>query len=381
MINFRIANEQDRDSIIDFINMVFSMLRVPHNFEAMLPKAYSKELGRADIHVIAEEDGRLCGCLGMHVFPMKVGDELLRVGYLGSMSVHPRVRGKGTMGELMRRQLQRGEEMELDMIVLGGQRQRYQYSGFETVGTAYVYNISRSNVRHAFSDVDSEGIAFRSMDNGDIEYCLDLYNRQPVCGARTKENFIAVLNSYRNCAWAIEHCGKLIGYLCAAGDNKHICELVTSDEDAVSAVVKAWITKHELINLRITAAPHDTSLNTLLSRICEGFSITPICMMRILNHQKVLSAYMKLKHQIEPLCFGKAVIEWEGAGCFALSVGEEGIAVRPAEEQICAENRFTNTQALQLFFGCNRFAAPAARHEMPGNWFPLPFYIGEPDSF
>ena len=77
MINYRLAEPQDMDGIIDFANMVFSMLRVPHDFAQLLPKVYAEPHLQADIHLLAEEEGRLCGCLGMLVYPLRVAGETL----------------------------------------------------------------------------------------------------------------------------------------------------------------------------------------------------------------------------------------------------------------------------------------------------------------
>ena len=109
-MHYRLANGRDMDALIDFIDMVFSMVRVPHDFEAILPKVYGPGRRRPEIHVIAEDDeGRLCGCLGMMTYPLRVAGRTLRVGYLGSMAVHPRARGQGVMGELLRRQIARAQ--------------------------------------------------------------------------------------------------------------------------------------------------------------------------------------------------------------------------------------------------------------------------------
>ena len=32
MMHYRLANDSDMDAIIDFIDMIFSMVRVPHDF-------------------------------------------------------------------------------------------------------------------------------------------------------------------------------------------------------------------------------------------------------------------------------------------------------------------------------------------------------------
>lgn len=381
MITYRQADHRDMENIIDFINMVFSMLRVPHNFEEMLPKVYDQKYEKADIHVVAEdEEGRLCGCLGMYTFPLKVGATTLKVGYLGSMAVHKRARGQGVMGELMNQQIRRASELELDMIVLGGQRQRYQYSGFETVGHAYCYTISRSNVRHVFANVDSKGICFRQMTAEDTSFALDLYNQQPVCGARSADNFLDSLQSYRNAAWIIEKDGSPVGYLCASSDHKNIEELVIASEEDYPAVIKAWVSNHSLINVHVTVAPHDRPLNTLLSHICEGYSIVPNCMLRIMNHTRVIAAYMELQNRVHPLCDGHVSINWDGVGLVDVSVVNSGISVSIAGIDD-SQPKLNDREAVQLLFGANRFAAPACAAETPTNWFPLPLCIGCPDSF
>lgn len=378
MVNYRIAKPEDMDGVIDFINMVFSMLRVPHNFERMLPKVYGRPFRLADIHVIAEEeDGRLCGCLGMYVFPLRVGKRTLRVGYLGSMAVHPRVRGQGTMGTLMSKQIERGQALGLDMMVLGGQRQRYQYSGFETGGATYLYSISRSNVRHALADADDTGLTFRPMTASDTEAAMAMYDSRIVAGARTPENFLATLVSYEREAFAAEKNGELVGYLSAEKDGMHIGELVMRDSALILPAIKAWVNSRGIVRTHIAAAPYDVTLNRLLAPVCEGFSIEPNCMVRVLHPETVLQAYMELKHAMTPLADGRMLLGWEGLGTYALSVCGGCISVAAAQE--APEQVFSGIDVHQLLFGYNRFNAP--RNSAPSGWFPLPLHIPEPDSF
>ena len=380
MIQYRLSESRDMEGLIDHINMIFSMLRVPHNFEEMIPKVYSKELRIDDMHVVAEDEtGRLCGCLGMYVVPLRVMDTTLRVGYLGSMAVHPRARGQGTMGTLMQKQVERGYELGLDMMILGGQRQRYQRSGFETGGASYVYSISRANVRHALADTDADGFAFRRMIQPDVPAMLALYDRQIVAGARREDNFIATLRSYRREAWTILKDEEPVGYVSSTADGQTIGEIIANEPEMILPAIKAWMDFKGAKNLHISAAVYDKTLGELLAPICEAFSLNPNIMIRVLKPETVLPAYMKLKNTVQPLSRGRAVLGWEGVGNFCFEVGEEGITVQKTEEE--APDALSQTDFHQLIFGFNRFAAPKTAAEIPENWFPLPVHIPDPDSF
>lgn len=380
MIDYRLANDRDMDEIIDFINMVFSMLRVPHNFETLLPKVYGREHRLADIHVIArDETGRLCGCLGMHVFPLRVMDTTLRVGYLGSMAVHPRVRGQGTMGTLMQKQIERGYELGLDLMVLGGQRQRYQYSGFETGGATIVYSISGANVRHALAKEEASELTFREMRAEDVPALLALYERQPVAGARREDDFIEALRSYHRSAWTVLDHGVPAGYISATADSQTIGEIVMQEPSMILPAIKAWMGEKGAKLLHISAAPYDVPLNSLLAPICEGFSINPNCMIRVLKPETVLPAYMKLKNAVHPLTDGRLVLGWENVGALEFRVEGGEISVTPTDE--APQDTLSQIDFHQMLFGFNRYAAPKTETKIPENWFPLPLHIPEPDSF
>ena len=377
MIDYRLAQKQDMEGVIDFINMVFSMLRIPHNFEALLPKVYAGEESLADIHLIAEEEGRLCGCLAMYEFPLRVGGETLRVGYMGSMAVHPRVRGKGTMGELMRRQTLRGREMGMDMLVLGGQRQRYERHGYTPAGVTYTYAVSAANVRHALADVDAQGVTFRPFAQEDVAAAFALYNAQPVAGARTPKNFLATLGSYQNKAWVIAKDGEFAGYFVASADGQQITELRLADMGDALPVVKAWLQEMNVRSVRVEAAPYDPQLNRTLAPICEGYSMGQNCMLQVVNVERVVKAYMQLKNQMEPLADGVFTIGWGKAGTYKIGVENGAVSVEKTDDMPDAQ--MSELEAMHLLFGWNRFSAPQV--DTPRGWFPLPFHIPGPDSF
>lgn len=380
MMNYRCAGPQDMDKIIDFANMVFSMLRVPHNFEEMLPKVYAAPNLQPEIHIVAEEEGRLCGCLGMLVYPLRVAGETLRIGYMGTMAVHPRVRGRGTMGTLMEKQIERGKELGLDMLVLGGQRQRYARHGYETCGGTYTYSISAANVRHAMVDVSAEGLTFAAMTQEDVPFALSLYDAGIVAGARTEGNFLAAVRSYREKPYSIAKDGEALGYLVASEDGGCVTEIIMKDSSAILPAIKGYMQMKGLRLLRVEAAPYDVTLNRLLAPLCEGFTLGQNCMAQVLSPEPVIRAYMKLKAAMQPLDDGRLTLGCGDRGAVEIKVEDGEISVSAAGEE--AEVALTNQQTALLLFGHNRFAVPEeAAAKVPASWFPLPLHIQTPDTF
>ena len=380
MMEYRIAQPQDMENVIDLANMVFSMLRVPHNFAEMLPKVYAEPNLQPGIHLLAEEEGRLCGCLAMLEYPLRVAGDTLNVGYMGTMAVHPRTRGRGTMGTLMDKQIERGIERGMDMLLLGGQRQRYARHGYEGVGATYGYSISAANVRHAMVDENAEGLCFAPMTQADVPFALGLYDSQLVGGARTEKNFLACVSSYREKPYVVTRGGEALGYLVTSQDGARVSEIHMKELALVLPAIKGFMAHSGLRGLRVDAAPYDEPLNSLLAQVCEGYSVSANCMLRMVNPAKVIGAYMKLKAQIQPLEDGALILGCGKAGTVEITVKDGVPAVCATEKP--AQLALTDQQAAMLLFGYNRFGVDAAvRQSVPGSWFPLPLHIPEPDSF
>lgn len=376
-MNYRMAELRDMDGIIDHINMVFSMTHRPHNFEQMLPKVYGPQRRLPEIHLLAEEQGRLCGCLAMLEYPLRVADTTLQLGYMGSMAVHSRARGKGTMGELMRRQVERAKELGKDLLVLGGQRQRYERHGFTPTGGGCSYLITAANVRHALSEACAEQISFRPMQKEDEKEAFDLYDGQWVTGARTREDFIIHLVSYEQRPWTILCDDRFSGYLVCSGDQREICEMLVAEEDLILPVVKAWFASNNLRSVTVKTAPYDVALNQALAGICEGYSLGQSHSLRLLNPGKVIKAYMELKGRYMPMEDGLFRIGYGEYGTYRICVKQGIVSVEPCMEKPDAD--CTELEAINLLFGHNIFAVP--EKTAPAGWFPLPFYLPCPDTF
>lgn len=378
MIEYRFAVSDDMDELLDLINLIFSQTGKPHDFETLLPKVYRSKNRLADIHAIALENGRICGCAGVYPFCMRLGDSVLKAGYVGSVAVHPRMRKRGIMKTLMNMCIERAQDENLDLLMLSGQRQRYEYYGFTPGGTLCRYTMDEDNVRHAYRNVDASGYTFRPAEEADSARMAELYERKAAVCLRPEERFLDTLRSFDNTPWAVLKEDRLTGYLTADVCGGVIGELVLEKDAMIPAVLKAWtVQKNGCI--QILAGPYDDALHEVLSPVCESFSVEPSCSVRCLNMRHVLEACMQYAHTHTALNEGERCMRIKEQGTFLLRVSDGKLNINQIDEP--AELELTVLEAQRLFFCANPFSISGLRSQMPRGWFPLPFGIAQPDTF
>jgi len=310
---------------------------------------------------------------------MLVAGHTLRVGYIGSVSVHRLSRGAGHMKKLMQMQMEKARADGLDMLVLGGQRQRYGYFGFSPVGGAYSYTVTHANVRHALKDTDASVFSFELLkDNEDSAYAYALYQSQPVCGSRTAENFAEIALTFNSQGWIVKWNGMNAGYLIAASDHGEIRELVMEDASSVPAVIKAWMAVHGVRYLNVRTAPCNKPLNRALSAFAEDYTIGQDSCMLCLHYANVIRSWMTLKNCITPLSDGLLHL---GIADEVLDIKVDTGTVTVQKSDSSADVQLTPAEVDQLLFGFNRFYAPEVMCAIPADWFPLPFSIPTIDTF
>ena len=378
MTEYRFATTQDLPKVIDFIDLVFSQSSRPHDFAALIPKVYGDGHDYSHIHAIALEDGEIRGCVAVLPVDMTVAGQQLRMGYLGSVSVHRLSRGAGHMKKLMQMQLEKAQAGGLDMIVLGGQRQRYGYFGFSPAGGAYEYSITHANVRHALKDVDASGFVFEPLEPGEgSEYAYALYQQQPVCGSRTADNFAELALTFDSKGWLILHNGQKAGYLISSVDGKGIREIVLEQPELLPAVIKAWMTEKQLRGIHVAAAPYDKQLNRTLAAFAEYYSLGQDGYLNCLNYASTIRCWMTLKNSVSPLSEGVVRLNIAGK-TVEIKVADGMVSVEDTDA--AADLSLTADEANQLIFGFNRFYAPEVSG-IPADWFPLPLFIPRMETF
>lgn len=370
------ADKSRKADVLDFINYVFSSSHVPHDFKTLLPKVYRDE--KEDFngtHYLAEEDGRIKAVITNLMLEEQVGTEIFKYGMIGNVSVHPYARSKGYMKALMKMIREDSEKDGLDALVLGGQRQRYGYFGFESGSVNYRFWITKTNIRHVMKEVDCEDIVFEAVEDPyakEVTIAKALYEKRPAHAIRPMEDFLYIMHNWASEFYAVKKDGNMIGYVYG-----NAVEVVLEDEKDLPAVLKAWFAYKGVTEISMAVAPFDKQRIAYLHTICEQMTLVPAEMICILNWKKILQTLLQFKQTYCPLQDGKIVVQIEEE-IFAIQVQDGKVTVDTLE---CCEQEIPvlgHNEAQRLFFGMQTLLAPPAEYK---NWLPLPFFIDTPDAF
>lgn len=369
------------DAILDFANYVFSCAHEPHDFRKMIPKVYTKK-GFAPLHHLVMDEGRIVGMAALYKTQWIQADhEPLNIGIIGQVSCHPYRGGEGIMRLAMEAVLKEAEDKKLDLLILGGDRARYGYYGFDRVGTVAHYKMSVSTLKHRLKDVDENTITFIPMEGAKEEWidsAYQYYRKLQSVMYRERENFVPTLKNFFCTPILVMKDQEVVGYFVKrnkSGDweewsidkdaiipatKRHLMDCLKEHGDGFFVLVPIWRLK-ECENLQ---------------KISAGFRILPAKMMRVLNWQKSLSSMLCLKAQTCPLPAGKGIFSIENMGTFELTCNGKKTSVT----QVADNNAptYTELEAHHLLF-----TLPGGLIAPPelSPFLPLPAEISSPDYF
>lgn len=371
MFEYRPGRPEEREACIDLANYAFGT-----DFETLIPKVYGKGVDFSACHRVAvDERGRVRALVAVLPQTLQVGASSLRAGFLGTVSVHPRARGEGHMNALMK--LWSDEMPALhDIVVLNGQRQRYEYFGFTRGGVRWKYHVCRPNLRHALKNVRAEELSFRPLfEIEGAETFVQAINTGRSAFVSREGNLSAIFATLNEQAFGILQGEKLVGYLVVNPNGSAVSELALACPDHIPHAVGAWMTYRNADGIGICAPDYDIPLNGALGRFAETCSMEASAMYNILDFTKVLQAYLTLKHATSRLIPGEFSAVLDGQPVTA-RVDRNGVTV---ERSACSGAlRLSKLDAQTLLL------TPHGRLmgvSVPEGWFPLPIFWYKVDCF
>lgn len=365
----------DRAEIVDFANYVFSQAHRPHDFKQLIPKAYADDVqGIERWHFIAKKNGRICAMVANRPMGMRVLDTWLKCGFIGTVSVHPYARSEGHMKQLMANMLEDARD-RYDILVLGGQRQRYNYFGFDHAGANIAYSINTTGIRHCLGNTGVEDIAFQPLHQAteeELDFLLSLMNQQGICGERPRELLLAIMHTWNQPAFLIRIGGELAGYVVGT-----VGELGLVDEKNLPRVLKAYLGMLRIHEVELMVSPWEKERIGVLDSLYEGRRICAGEMIRVMHWVPVVQAFLKLKAVTSRLEDGERTICVEGEETFTIRVLAGVPEVIPAQGP--TDVTLSHMAAQRLLFGME--AALLDSSILPASWLPLPFYLSNLDTF
>lgn len=366
--------------ILDFINMVFSMHRAPHNFCTLLPKLYGDGRQTEPFHYLAKEDGKICAVVCVLPIMLEHDGRTITCATVGSVSVHPYSRGKGYMKQLMAMAVEDMEKDGITLSILSGRRHRYQYYGYEPGGHHLEYQFIADNFRHCAARYPDHALSLSPVDAQDTALIGQLsrcYQEQSVHTIRRERDFFDICSSWDSSLYAIACNGETAGYICGTKD--HIYELVLKDDSLLFSALRAWLNHHNSKRLSLSLPAYDTARIRAVSGFYEHFSVQEEDNYRIFNYGEAISFFLSVKAGREPLSDGRLVIKIGDRERLAVSVSAGKITTAPCSDvpDIC----MTDIEAIDLLFSpASLYGRDPSSPLSAVNWFPLPLSVSHLDK-
>lgn len=374
------GTKNDREEILDLANYVFSFDHKPHNFVEMVPRLYGPESSSEALHYLIKESGRIKALLCSFPQEVKVGETLLKLAFIGTVSVHPNYRGRGYMKRLMNAAVEDMKKNGTDFSALGGQRQRYQYFGFEKGGTEYQFVLETRNLHHAFRDItkNMDMVPLDKMEKEAWDYAYNLFQRRNIRGIRCREEFSSILHTWKCIPYLLMDRGEIKGYF--STDGKIIHELILCNESLLLPSIKSIMNLFSMKKTIVKAAAYEEQRLAQLSAVCENCSITTNTNYQIFHFGKVISSFLKIKEEYTGLQDGEIVLQ----------IGNETVAISIRSGRLTIEEHNSSFPVISLgnLEAVEFLTAPfsprrreeSRRFPFLQSWFPLPLYTAPLDE-
>ena len=368
----------DFDEAMAVMNLAFDKAP-PADFASILPKLYRPEDGLMSCLWAIRRGGRIKAVVGVHPLAWKVGAATLRVAGIGGVSTHPDCRGRGMMQRLMTHCVRLMKEQGYPLSVLGGQRQRYGYFGYEVCGVGVELQLGKRNLRHCFSAPSN--IRFEPLDDGPasrLEAARALHDAQPVRAERPAGDFLRVLRSWRAVPYAAFEEGELAGYVAVSLDGKELPEVVGRDGDTAFEIARARVEQGDQESVTLTAGPLAGRFLHRLGEVCEAAAVRSSGNWQVFDWPRVISALLAARAadpSRSPLADGRVALGIEGCGTVAVSVDGGEVSCERVEERPAVS--CGHHLAHRLLFGP---LTPSQSLRLPKeaealeSWCPLPLF-------
>ena len=371
--------KEDEKELLEMLDDVFFSEddeATKRTFLELLPKLYKDKYNPGYNNVIIKEDGEIKAAVGCYPLDVTAAQRKLRCMGIGNVAVAKDSRRKGYMVELMNLALDIMKEEDFDYSLLGGQRQRYGYFGYEPTGAVYRFTINKGNIAHIKGKDYKTPFTVKELTENDaeeIDRIVELYRSQPYYMDRNRENCLDVLRSWRSIPYAAYHNGEFKGYFSVEkfGGLQEI--KAVNIEDTIDIILCAMdIIGSESVTFGAPA--FDADLCDYMIRYGCGASISNVDMINIFNFGKFIEAFLAVKALRVNLPTGTFVIRINGfkrVENFAITVVGKDVVV--TEVDAVPDLEIDHHRAIDLICGIyskERNALPVCAQ----SWFPLDFY-------
>ena len=314
------------DELILLLNLVFTRQnKCQMDFERELPNMCIRDDEHMRKHVGLFVDNKLVSVVGVYPLPTRILDSEIKFCTVGNVATHPDYEGHGYMNTLLEKAMDIVREEKYDACRLGGNRARYLRFGFELCGMNYSYHITPNNTKKSLLfgyGQNTKVMEILPNDKKSLTFARKIYHQNKVSTLREdNDTMYRVMTAWKNTPYLVSKNDVPIGYFTLTPDKKTVSEAYASDKKSYLDTVVA-ISNFLNYGFSITLFEHDIELIREMNKCAEYMSIQIPSNFNIVNFEKVIDAYIKLKASYTTLIHGCVTIHIKEYGKIKIFANE-----------------------------------------------------------
>ena len=379
------GTKEDEKELLEVIDDVFFSEddeATKRNFLELLPSLYKEQYEPGYNNVIIKEDGVIKVAIGCYPREVTAAGRSLKVMGIGNVAVAKDSRRKGYMVELMNLAVDIMKNEDYDYSLLGGDRQRYGYFGYEPVGYSQRFSINRNNINHVAGKDFSTTFTAKEVteeDTATVDKIVALYKSLPYHMNRTRENCLDVLRSWRSVPYAAFENGEFKGYF-AVQKFGGLQEIKAVNVEDTLSLIDCAMKVIGTDNVGFSIPVFDTDFCDYMIKICSGSALNNADMINVFNFRKFIEAFLAIKAERMNLCSGTLNVLIHGYKRDEnLAITVDGKSVTVSETDAKPDVELEHHRAIDMLggmFSKERNSLPAFAQ----GWFPLDFFAYGQDN-
>lgn len=302
----RKAKKGEIKKIIKTANAAFIPVRNPnYDFRRTIPKIYNTKVDYSSIHHIIEKKGEFLSVCGNLIRTIEIDNFAYAFSIVGTVSTIPAYQNKGLMKVLMHSVDNECKNENIVFSLLTGERQRYNFFGFEKAGFEFIYSFNRYFLKHH----QASTILIKKFKKSDAGNMFELYKKSQIFNLRTQETFLECLKDYRCQIYSIFDKKQFIGYFVLKKDE--IVEFFSSKLNVLDSIVYQMISYLNCEELKIVMNPLHVGLCEALDKIAQEVSTKDCLHFKVYDVKKFVEMLLLINSKFRKFKSSKEVYEIE----------------------------------------------------------------------
>ena len=371
----RPARADEFAEVMDFIDLNFrSGWQGRFILQGHYPHLYQNKPEFMRRVILVRDQGSLVGSLAIHPLMLRLDGCYLKTGGIGAVGTHPERRGEGIMSLLLRDAIERMHRDGCALSVLGGDRQRYGWFGWENGG---VRNLFTLTLRHLGKPTPAERrLPLQRMEfTGAVCRKLREISRgRPYWVERSPRDIQPLFERHSREVWTCRQ-GRHFAYLALGGAGlrprpyERIDE-AGGDPELVAAMARVLMVRYRRDRLTAITGPNPEEIE-LFRPYSSTWTRTTDCMIRIVNLPLLLDGLKKL---LQRRARAAGV---RGTFCFTMEDAGQTGTLKLGQGPV-HQVRLSSRDMVTLFFGVlpvGEVFGPQIAFAKLDRLLPLPLYI------